>query len=199
MRLGHARSNPFQHARILAEGDRGDIVHFDAKERDAVLKAADGLPDGVALWLALYAGLRRGEIAGCKWADVSLDRRKLVVPRSKTFRRRTIDLAAPLVKRLSKTPEARRRGRVVPWPAGDQAWKYRAGLLLRSVAGALTEGVGADKIAWNVFRHTFASLLVQGGVSIYKVASWMGNGVAICQRHYASMSPEFDSDIDRMV
>ncbi|MDR1534753.1 MAG: tyrosine-type recombinase/integrase, partial [Planctomycetota bacterium] len=46
-----------------------------------------------------------------------------------------------------------------------------------------------ERIGWNVFRHTFGSLLVQGGVSLDKVCAWMGNTPEVCRRHYAQFIP----------
>jgi len=40
------------------------------------------------------------------------------------------------------------------------------------------------------FRHTFGSQLAQNGVSLYKIATLMGNSPEICRRHYASLIPE---------
>ena len=204
IRTGYLRINPFAGVRILGEEDRAEIVHLTVAERDAVLEAARGDPEELAVWIALYAGLRRGEVARCAWSDISLSRRKLDVPRTKTRRRRTVDLAAILAARLGKMPEKKRRGRVVPWPEDRGAWAYRSELLLKRLREKLkgdgkTPIVAPEKIRWNVFRHTFASLLVQAGVSIFKVATWMGNDIAICQRHYAAMMPDADPDIDRML
>jgi len=198
IRTGRARSNPFAGIRTLAEEDRAEIVHLSAAERDEVLVAAKGDPEGIAVWLALCAGLRRGEIAAAMWKDVHLERRKLDVPRTKTRRRRTVDLSAKLAAQLQKTPKVKRRGRVVPWSEERGAWTYRSDLLLERFAGQVGEEFPREKLKWNVFRHTFASLLVQAGVSIFKVATWMGNDIAICQRHYAAMMPDHDPDIDRM-
>lgn len=47
-------------------------------------------------------------------------------------------------------------------------------------------------------RHTFASLLVQAGVSVYKVARWMGDGVEVVEAHYGHLSPG-DRDINRLI
>jgi integrase len=46
-------------------------------------------------------------------------------------------------------------------------------------------------------RRSFASNLVSHGVSIYKVARWLGDGVAVVERSYGHLSPA-DSDIDRL-
>ena len=40
------------------------------------------------------------------------------------------------------------------------------------------------------FRHTFGSQLAQKGVSLYKIATLMGNSPEICRRHYAALIPE---------
>ena len=61
--------------------------------------------------------------------------------------------------------------------------------------------MSAQDLRWvtaHVMRHTFASLLVQAGVSIYKVARWMGDGVEVVEKHYAHLAPQ-DRDIERML
>lgn len=56
----------------------------------------------------------------------------------------------------------------------------------------------AKIVGWNAFRHTFASLRVQNGVSLDKICSWMGNTRDVCERHYAQFVPKDkrDADID---
>jgi len=105
-------------------------------------------------------------------------------------------LAAPLVARLSRVPARARKGRVAGWGTSGRRWDTDAvEALSRAQKAAQLPG---ELVKWNVFRHTFASLLVQAGVSIYKVALWMGNSPDVCQRHYAALSPEHDADIDRL-
>jgi integrase len=47
----------------------------------------------------------------------------------------------------------------------------------------------------HIARHTFASLLASAGVSIYKIAQWMGDDVRVVQQHYAKLLPK-DADIE---
>jgi integrase len=56
------------------------------------------------------------------------------------------------------------------------------------------------RIGWNAFRHTFGSLLAQGGVSLDKISSWMGNTPEVCRRHYAQFIPRDrrDDEIDKL-
>lgn len=48
------------------------------------------------------------------------------------------------------------------------------------------------RLAWSCldFRHTFGSQLAQRDVSLYKIATLMGNSPEICRRHYAALLPE---------
>lgn len=56
-----------------------------------------------------------------------------------------------------------------------------------------------EHIGWNVCRHTFASLKVQDGVDVQKVARWIGDTLETCLLHYAQFIPKDrrDPDIDR--
>jgi len=211
VRTGRLHANPFAGVKLLKESDVEEILHLTRKERDAVLDAVAGDPDELAVWIALFGGMRRGEIARCRWRDISFDRGKIDVPRSKTRRRRAVDLATRLRERLAEVPEKRRRGRVIAWPAEDEAWHYRAREFLERLQARFLDDdgepingpdgkpiVAVEKLRWNVFRHTFASLLVQNGAPLWKVAQWMGNSIQVCQRHYAAMRPEHDADIDLM-
>lgn len=57
-----------------------------------------------------------------------------------------------------------------------------------------------ERIGWNSFRHTFGSLLAQGGVSLDKISAWMGNTSEVCRRHYAQFIPrdKRDQEIDKL-
>lgn len=45
-------------------------------------------------------------------------------------------------------------------------------------------------------RRTFASLLVSAGVSVYKVARWLGDGVGVVEQHYGHLQPD-NGDLER--
>lgn len=58
----------------------------------------------------------------------------------------------------------------------------------------------AERIGWNAWRHTFATLRAQAGVSLDKISSWMGNTFSVCKKHYTQFMPrdEHDEDIDKL-
>lgn len=56
--------------------------------------------------------------------------------------------------------------------------------------------IPAERIGWNVFRHTFGSILAQRNVGLDKISSWMGNTQEVCRRHYAQFVPRDSKDMD---
>jgi integrase len=57
------------------------------------------------------------------------------------------------------------------------------------------EAQGCPHVTPHMMRRTFASLLVQDGKSIYKVAKWLGDSVAVASEHYGHLSAK-DRDIE---
>ena len=57
-----------------------------------------------------------------------------------------------------------------------------------------------ERIGWNVFRHTFGSVLAQEKIGLDKISAWMGNTPEVCRRHYAQFVPRDrrDTDIDKL-
>lgn len=62
----------------------------------------------------------------------------------------------------------------------------------------LTElGQRATGRAFHAFRHTFITLLLIKGVSIYKVSKWAGHRDIRQTERYARMLGVYDADIER--
>jgi len=213
VRLGHLVASPVAGIQQLPEPDQ-EIVFLTLEERNQVLAAAVEEPDGIAVWIALLAGLRRKEIAELAWERVNLLNRKLEVVNTKTPKkkkreaRRTIDIATALQTRLEKTPPARRRGAVVPWPEETARWQYVADELIERLRARLRLAESArvksrkrksswiDKVGWNVFRHTFCTLHAQAGVPPFTICGWSGHSLEIFLKHYAAHLPTYDDRID---
>ena len=164
------------------------IIIWEEKEIPALLKVADSLRDGIAVWVAIHAGLRRGEIARLEWTDVTPA--FLLVRKSKTGLPRQVPLSKILAERLAKEP---RQGlRVVPWPEAFFGWETAAGRLIYEYLPIRLEVLHQkhpEKFGWNPFRHTFASRHAQAGTPIDVIAAWLGDSPAVCKKHYARYVP----------
>ncbi|HEY9874597.1 MAG TPA: site-specific integrase [Candidatus Obscuribacterales bacterium] len=107
--------------------------------------------------VALYTGMRYGEIINIKWKDIDLENNTITVPKSKSGRFRVIPIHDRLKPLLTKN--------TIPF---KMMVNYRA---LRSLQAA----TGRKDIGWHTFRHTFASHLVMNGVDIVTVSKLLGH------------------------
>lgn len=173
------------------------ITYCTKEERAEIINIAmkTGHPVGIAVPIAFYSGMRRGEISRLNWQDISFDRGIIVVQQTKTGRARVVPLHPELHNILVKHGR-KESGKVIAFRGADHIEALHSfALRLQSKHGKI-----AHLITWNVFRHTFGSLLAQAGVSLDKISSWMGNTPEICRRHYAQFIPKDlrDNDIEKM-
>lgn len=173
------------------------IVIWEKNEIPALLTASDTRRDGIAIWIAILSGLRRGEIARLEWTDVS--ETIITVQKSKTGKKRLVPLSKRLAERLSR--EKKRSKKIVPWPDAYHGWISAAKKLVDIYLPRALPAIykrHPEKFSWNPFRHTFASRHAQAGLSLDIIAAWLGDSPKVCKEHYARHVPANmrDSRID---
>lgn len=142
-----------------------------------------------AIATAVYSGMRLGELQRLKWKDVDRIKNTITIHKSKTGRFRII----PLSNKLKD---------ILPIIENDSLcfdFKNSTRILTRINirCGFVNKELGLnDYIAWKIFRHTFASQLVQAGVSLYKVSQWLGHSRITTTEIYAHLQPGADNDIN---
>ncbi|MFA9477742.1 tyrosine-type recombinase/integrase [Phycisphaerales bacterium AB-hyl4] len=156
----------------------------------------------------IYAGLRREELLWLTMEDMDFRRgtsgghglirirAKTIGSRSwqpKTKRNRAVPISRALREHLDRyTPPASDHGWYFPSPYGTW-WDPD------NFSADLRDANKDAGLPWTCldFRHTFGSQLAQNGVSLYKIATLLGNSPEICRRHYAALVPELiSSEID---
>lgn len=133
------------------------------------------------LWfaVAIYTGMRAGELARLRWQDIDWDRALITVRGTKTkASARIVPLAAPLA-----TVAALHRQSTGPVLA---AW----GNVRRDVTAALARhhGHAVESVSPNDLRRTFGSLLIDAGVPPFTVAKMMGTSLAMIERVYGQLA-----------
>lgn len=133
---------------------------------------------------AIYTGMRFGELVRLKWEDIDFEKDIVTVNISKTGKFRDIPLSEKLKTFLITI----------------QASPNELCFDFTNMHGLsrIIEDCKLEDINWKTFRHTFASLLLQAGVSIYKVAQWMGHSTARTTEIYGHLQPTNDKDINRL-
>ncbi len=141
--------------------------------------------------VAVLTGLRRGEILNLRWSDVDLIRRVIQIHSSGTFKtkrgkRRTVPLNE-VAYRLLATKAAHTTSEYVFTFRGRKIAEYwlshRFKFYIRKAG--LPEG-----LHFHSLRHTFASWLVQDGVSLYAVQRLLGHSTIAVTEIYSHLQPE---------
>lgn len=143
------------------------------------------------------AGLRTEEIVESRpdWFD--LKRGLLHVQATENWipkdrEARTIPLTRRFLEFLETYPMD---GKYMIQPTVEKrAWRYRYDF--RRSFKSFVASCGFPALTRHDMRRTFASLRVSAGVSIYKVARWLGDGVSVVERSYGHLIPQ-DIDIER--
>lgn len=147
----------------------------------------------------IYAGLRREEALWLTHDDVDLVNR-LIRVQAKTI---NADYWQPKTKRNRVVPisDALQKILLIYKPSHNYIWFFPSPKGKRwdpdNFSQDLRKINKAHDLTWTClhFRHTFGSRLAQKGVSLYKIATLMGNSPEICRRHYAALIPEEMTDV----
>ena len=173
--------------------DQGRLVFYSEAELRALLAAADS-PSGFAdlVMVAASTGMRLGELTRLRVEDYNKGR--LFIGKSKSGHSRHVAVSPGVAKYIEKDliPRAvdgvllpdRRIGR--PWTKSAHARPF----------AAAKEAAGIDRGSFHTLRHSFASALAGGGVSLLVIASQLGHRSTKMTERYSHLSP---SSLDEAV
>lgn len=197
LKLGEVRSNPCVGVTVSKTENEFHGSAYEAKTAQQLLSVISGDPIEAPVYLGLYLGLRRSEVAGLRWSDIDFER-NLVHVRNTVVRFKTLseqektktkaskrDLYLPnglkqYLIRLKKTVNENRLflgpgyhggDHVCQWPDGRP---YDPGYISRRFKIVL-EKYDFPLIRFHDLRHTAGSLLVNDGQSVKQVQEFLGH------------------------
>jgi integrase len=205
-RQGLVARNVAEHVDRITPPHKGIDTYTEAEVQQLLAALAD---DRLAhAWELALSGLRRGEIAGLRWADVDLEAKTLAVsnnrvaagsttvegnPKSETSRR-TLPLPNRLVSVLKAARKRQAEERLAlggaggPWVyvvCNEAGQPYSPGVLSRYWREAV-EAAGLRHIKLHAARHTCATLMHLQGVPVAVIAAWIGHkDASLTMRLYA--------------
>lgn len=191
------RDNPAEGVRAVKADNKGRKEFCTPTLRDRLIAECPREDLRFVLFCGFHAGLRFNEIVQARafWFDLKanlLHLRKHEGIQFKDREERTVPLTAAFRAFLDgyglREPYMLRPERT----HGKSLYRYDFGRPF----DLYMEAQGVPWVTPHIMRHTFASLLASAGVSIYKVASWLGDDVRVVQRHYAKLLPG-DMDIEK--
>ncbi len=197
---------------------------FCTKEtRDRLIANAPDNSMRLLLFLGLHGGLRMNEIIEARrdWVDLkggfittkrAMKNTRRLRPGERQFEpknkhERSIPLSTPLKAFLTEwmaKPQLNEQGEPYDSPL-DFLYRpdkgYTGGDYRTPIGDRLRAYFDEQKcpeVSAHVMRHTFASLLVQSGVAVFKVADWIGDSIKVAVKHYTHLE-KADADINKML
>ena len=194
-------SNPAQGVRVpLVAEDGPGWTYLTAEEIQKVTKDKRiGEASRLLFTVAIYTGLRKGELLGLRWRDVHLGKK----PRVDVWRSydgppktpaaiREVPLLPPAIEAFRRIQE------LSPGVANAYVWRRDdGGCRGRSYDGRWAEWrkvVLSRRVRFHDLRHTCASHLIMGTwgepLSLYEVCAWLGHSDIKVTQRYAHLAPE---------
>jgi integrase len=215
VRWGHLGSNPAQGAQApRPRRKESAVVDKGASER--ILEAASGTRMEAPAAIAIATGMRRGEILGLYWSDLSKDCASaqvarslqwtaagLVFERPKTARSRRLivlpEFLHPYLERQKESQE-QRRDQSSDWEetglvidrADGHAWDPRS---FTSTWRAFLIKASLPRVRFHDLRHAHATLMLQQGVHPKIVSERLGHAsIGITLDTYSHVLPSMQQD-----
>lgn len=135
------------------------------------------------IMLLLLTGARRNEVSHAKWDYIDWERQTLLVPISKTGRPRVIALNNRAMALLRALPRLDDNPYIFPSPITGRPCPS-----LHFPWTRIKERAGLDGVRLHDLRHSFASFLVNEGVSLYVVQGLLGHTQPRTTQRYAHLA-----------
>lgn len=166
--------------------------------------------------VALYAGLRMGELYGLRWRDLDFERAQLSVKRSyttvpKSGKSRHLPINARLLQLLRGWREAcptTAEGLVFPTPRTKRKRRdgtpgtYEPHMRVKDSDYDFAKhlaAAGCHKVRFHDTRHSFASHFMMSGGNILTLQKLLGHSSVAVTMRYAHLAPDFmRGEIERM-
>jgi site-specific recombinase XerD len=191
IRNGKAKANPARLVRLHREDN--SRVRFVTYGEEAIIREIIRQRCPIhepELTLALETGMRRGELYSLEWDRVDLERRQLLLLKTKNGTARVVILTAAAVRALEELRKRRNpdSSKVCLTRYGEPMISPRAWFEL-VMEEAIKSNTSLKDVTWHIFRHTYISRLVMAGVDIRTVQELAGHKDIKMTMRYAHLAP----------
>ena len=179
--------NPCQSIPLMKENNKRER-YLSVKEAgllyEAVCKSENIMLKYIVPMLML-TGARKSELLKARWIDFDLERRSWCIPMSKSGKPRYIPLsdgALDLLASLHRTED-------VPWAFANPV-TGKPYVSVHFAWDRARKSVGLSDVRMHDLRHSFASLLINSGRTLYEVQHILGHSMPNTTQRYAHLKQE---------
>lgn len=181
-----AKDNPTAGIKLAPDVNRERFLSLEEAQRlVASIEEDENRIAANAIMLLLLTGARRNEITHAKWEHVDWKKNSLLVPLSKSGKPRAIALNGPAIALLRAMKTIDESVYIFPSPT-----TLRPSPSLYFPWQRIRMRAGLADLRLHDLRHSFASFLVNKGVSLYVVQNLLGHGHTRYTQRYAHLVPE---------
>jgi len=139
----------------------------------------------------IFAGLRKQELLNLKFADIDIENLTLFVRQGKGSKDRIIPISYVLAQSLKKYVDERKRLNKTN-PEFFSSLRGNIGFTVNGLKKLVEQVRGASGTVFTVhkLRHTFATLMLEGGCDIYSLSKMMGHSDINTTTIYLAASAE---------
>jgi integrase len=185
-RVPGAAENPTAGINLAPDVNRERFLSLDEAQRlIASIEHDENRVAAKAIMLLLLTGARRNEITHARWEYLDWDKRTLLVPVSKSGKPRSIALNATAIEMLRSIFRDSRSPFILPSPVTG-----RPSASLFFPWQRIRMRAGLPDLRLHDLRHSFASFLVNKGVSLYVVQGLLGHANTRYTQRYAHLTPD---------
>ncbi len=191
LRWNYIQSNPFSRQKLCFVNEQSPVFFTREDFKEFMKCIEEGWFKEIVIFATL-TGMRRGEIINLRWSDIDLQRKTIAIQSNPTFRtkqgkHRTIPLNETAVyilqqkaKKLFSDYVFTFNGKQINFETLTHKFKDKV----------ILSKLDNQKLHFHSLRHTFASWLVQDGVSIYAVKELLGHSDVKTTQVYSHLQPE---------
>ena len=141
--------------------------------------------------ISLHCGLRAGEVFSLTWSDIDLDNDQLVLTDTKGTVNRFAKMTSEVKALFNAKEKGMKNDLVFPDRNGNQRKAISKAFMLTVNDNGLNDGITdrRNKVVFHTLRHTYASWLVQKGISIYEVSKLLGHSTITMTERYSHLAP----------
>lgn len=178
---GKLKANPMKAVQFLREPP-GRLRFLETEEIGALLSNCSPHLRPIVV-LALFTGMRRGEILGLKWRDFDFKRRIITLLDTKNGQKREVPMSEAVNNAILQIKEHPKS----PYVFCDGLGNHRQDIR-QSFSTALKKS-GITNFHFHDLRHTFASQLVMSGVDLNTVRELLGHKDIAMTLRYSHLAP----------
>lgn len=186
----HLLKNPCQNISIK-KNDVEDVRALNKEEQRQLEQASLQEKDCSAVLLALYTGMRIGEISGLKWTDIDFENGKISV--SRTLYRTTVNDSTRKTQVVMDSPKTKSSKRVIPLAKNLKGYllskkeqsksdyviscrdSFAEPRLINYRFKKTLKATGLTHIHFHMLRHTFATRCIEQGIDIVTISKLLGH------------------------